>query len=161
MRWVIATSCCWWWCQRRIPLTRHTLPHSLPPLTWPAPPPLLFFFLSHADLKFPQSLFLLYFSLFSLSLSLSVLLRVPIYLSFWEKMGQPRPLLLFSNTYFTEIIVGFSWIWTRIVGIEGENADHLTTTTARLLSYLLSSNLLFTSALTYCMKLVRYPTTVV
>ena len=132
-----------------------------PALDVTRPPPLLFFFLSHADLKFPQSLFLLYFSLFSLSLSLSVLLRVPIYLSFWEKMGQPRPLLLFSNTYFTEIIVGFSWIWTRIVGIEGENADHLTTTTARLLSYLLSSNLLFTSALTYCMKLVRYPTTVV
>ena len=51
-------------------------------------------------------------------------------------MGQPRPLFclfsLFSNTNFTEKTVGVNGIRTRIVGIEGEHTDHLTTTTALL-----------------------------
>ena len=37
----------------------------------------------------------------------------------------------FSNTNFTEKIVGISGIRTRIVRVEGEHADHLSTTTAR------------------------------
>ena len=49
-------------------------------------------------------------------------------------MGQPRPLFclfsFFSNTHFTEKTVGFCWIRTRFVGVEGNHADHLTTTTA-------------------------------
>ena len=49
-------------------------------------------------------------------------------------MGQPRPLFclfsFFSNTNFTEKTVGVSRIRTQIVGVEGEYADHLTTTTA-------------------------------
>ena len=36
----------------------------------------------------------------------------------------------FSSTIFTENTAGVSGIWTRIVGIEGEPADQLTTTTA-------------------------------
>ena len=45
-------------------------------------------------------------------------------------MGQPRPLFfIFSNTNLTEKTVGISGIRTRIVGVEGEHADHLTTTT--------------------------------
>ena len=46
-------------------------------------------------------------------------------------MGQPRPLfvfLFFSNTNFTEKTVDVSGIRTRIVGLEGKHADHLTTT---------------------------------
>ena len=35
---------------------------------------------------------------------------------------------IFSNTNFTEKTVGFSRIRTRVVGVEGEYADHLTTT---------------------------------
>ena len=31
---------------------------------------------------------------------------------------------------FYRKFVGFSWIWTQIVGVEGEHTDHLTTTTA-------------------------------
>ena len=46
-------------------------------------------------------------------------------------MGQPRPLfcllLFFSNTDFTEKTVDVSRIRTRIVGVEGEHADRLTT----------------------------------
>ena len=49
-------------------------------------------------------------------------------------MGQPWPLfylfLFFSNTNFTEKTVDVSGIQTRIIGLEGEPADHLTTTTA-------------------------------
>ena len=37
----------------------------------------------------------------------------------------------FSNTNFTEKTVGFSGIQTRIVGVEGDHAEHLTTTTAQ------------------------------
>ena len=36
----------------------------------------------------------------------------------------------FSNTNYTEKTVDFSRIKTRIVGVEGKLADHLTTTTA-------------------------------
>ena len=39
--------------------------------------------------------------------------------------------LLFTNTKFTEETVGFSGIRTRIVRVEGEHADHFTTTTAQ------------------------------
>ena len=40
-------------------------------------------------------------------------------------------LFFFPNTNFTEKTVGFSGIQTRIVKVEGEHADHLTTATAR------------------------------
>ena len=39
-------------------------------------------------------------------------------------------LIFFSNTKFREKSEGFGRIQTLIVGVEGENADHLTTTTA-------------------------------
>ena len=38
----------------------------------------------------------------------------------------------FSHTNFTEKTVGIRGIQTRIIGVEGEHADHLTTTTAQL-----------------------------
>ena len=45
-------------------------------------------------------------------------------------MGQPRPLfVLLKHTFFRKT-GGFIGIRTRIVGVEGERADHLTTTTA-------------------------------
>ena len=49
------------------------------------------------------------------------------------KVDQPRPFCLFSFCFkhnFTEKTVGFSEIQTQIVGVEGQHADHLTTTTA-------------------------------
>ena len=50
------------------------------------------------------------------------------------KMGLPRPIFVlfsvFSHTNFTVKTVGVSGIRTRIVGVEGEYANHLTTTTA-------------------------------
>ena len=53
---------------------------------------------------------------------------------FFKKMGQPRPLLfifvLFNNNFMRKFI-DLSGIRTRIVGVEGEHADHLTTTTAQ------------------------------
>ena len=48
-------------------------------------------------------------------------------------MGQPWPLFSFFdllNTNILEKTVGFSEIRSRIVGVEGKHADHLTTTTA-------------------------------
>ena len=49
-------------------------------------------------------------------------------------MGQRRPLfvyfLFFSNTNFTEKTVGFCGLQTQIIRVEGEHADHLTSTTA-------------------------------
>ena len=48
-------------------------------------------------------------------------------------MGQPRPLffifVLFKHQFYRKKTVGFSGIQTLIVGVEGEHADHLTTTT--------------------------------
>ena len=48
-------------------------------------------------------------------------------------MGKSQPLfwifLIFSKTHYTEKTVGFSGIRTRIVGVEGDQGDHLTTTT--------------------------------
>ena len=41
----------------------------------------------------------------------------------------------FSNTIFTEKIVDFSGIRTQIFVLEGEHADHLTTTTALALNF--------------------------
>ena len=52
----------------------------------------------------------------------------PTSVSFWL-------FLLFSNANFTKETGGFSRILTQIVGIEGEHADHLTTTTAQLFSF--------------------------
>ena len=50
-------------------------------------------------------------------------------------MGQLRPrFLFFSITNFTEKSVDLSWIRTRIVGVEGEHADNLTTIKACLIS---------------------------
>ena len=46
-------------------------------------------------------------------------------------MGQPRPLFVYFHCFQTQIVhektVGFSGIRIRIVGVEGEQADHLTT----------------------------------
>ena len=54
---------------------------------------------------------------------------------YFFKLGQPRPLfclfLFFSNSNFTVKSIGFSGIRTRIISVEGEHADHLTTTTAQ------------------------------
>ena len=49
-------------------------------------------------------------------------------------MGHPRPLLVYFGTFHTIYrikIVDFSGIRTRIVGVESEHTDHLTTTTAQ------------------------------
>ena len=53
--------------------------------------------------------------------------------------------LFFSNpNNFTEKNgVGFSGIWTRIVEVEGEYADHLTTTTAPFCPFLPHKNYFF------------------
>ena len=55
---------------------------------------------------------------------------------FLKKVAQPRPLfcsfLFFSNTILQKKTVGFSGIRTRIVGVEGQQTDHMTTTTALL-----------------------------
>ena len=52
-------------------------------------------------------------------------------------MCQPRPLFLFIFVLFKHNLyrktVGVSGIRTRIVGVEGEHADHLTTTTALII----------------------------
>ena len=51
-------------------------------------------------------------------------------------MGQPRPLFVYFKYFKTQILQkkteGFSRIRTRIVRVEGDHADHLTTTTAQL-----------------------------
>ena len=53
-------------------------------------------------------------------------------------MIQPRHLFVyfhsFKNKNFTDKTVDFNRIRTRIVGIEGEHADHLTTTMAQVLT---------------------------
>ena len=54
-------------------------------------------------------------------------------------MGQFRPLFFYFRSFQTQIvhkIVGFSGIWTRIVGLEGEHADHLITTTAQFFIFI-------------------------
>ena len=52
-----------------------------------------------------------------------------------EKNLPSRPyfclFLFFSNTNFTEKTEDVSGIQTRIVGVEGKHADHLTTTTTK------------------------------
>ena len=47
-----------------------------------------------------------------------------------EKMGHSRPIYVsfFSSKFYTAIIGDFSRTQTRIVGFEGDNADHMTTT---------------------------------
>ena len=55
-------------------------------------------------------------------------------------MGQPRPLLVYFRSFqqqFYRKIVDLSGIRTRIVGVEGEHADHLTTTTAQVRALLI------------------------
>ena len=53
---------------------------------------------------------------------------------FFKKMVQYQPLFVyFQNPYYRKLI-DFTGIWTRIVGIEEEQADHLTTTTANCTS---------------------------
>ena len=53
-------------------------------------------------------------------------------------MGQPPPLffifVFFQQTFLQKKTVCFSQIRTWIVGVEGEQADHLTTTTAQKLA---------------------------
>ena len=56
-------------------------------------------------------------------------------ISFFFKKNGPTPasfclFLFFSNTIFTEKTADISGIGTRIVRVEGEHADHLTTTMA-------------------------------
>ena len=54
-------------------------------------------------------------------------------------MSQPWPLFVYFHPFQTQIIqektVGFSGIQTRIVGVEGKHAEHLTTTTALVQMY--------------------------
>ena len=41
--------------------------------------------------------------------------------------GQPRPIFVYFRSFqqqFYRKIVHFSWNWTRIIGVEGKNADH-------------------------------------
>ena len=56
---------------------------------------------------------------------------------FFFKMGQPRSLFVYFRSFQTQILqkktVGVSRIRTRIVRVEGEHADHLTTTTTHFL----------------------------
>ena len=55
------------------------------------------------------------------------------YMTFLKKVGQPRPLFVYFRSFQTQYYrktLGFSGIRTRIVGVEGEHADHLTTTSA-------------------------------
>ena len=50
-------------------------------------------------------------------------------------MGRSRPLFVYFRSFQTIYrikTVGFSGIRTRIVGVEGEHADHLNTTTAQI-----------------------------
>ena len=59
---------------------------------------------------------------------------------FLKKTGQPGLFLFFRSfqIQFYRKIVDFSGIRTQIVGIEGEHADHLTTTTAHGLNVMTS-----------------------
>ena len=54
----------------------------------------------------------------------------------FKRMGQPRPLFLYSRSFQTQILhkktVGLRGIRTRIVGVEGEHVDHLATSTTQL-----------------------------
>ena len=58
-------------------------------------------------------------------------------ISFFFKMGQPRSLFVYFRSFQTQILqkktVGVSRIRTWIVRVEGEHADHLTTTTTHFL----------------------------
>ena len=57
-------------------------------------------------------------------------------------MGKPRLLFVYIHSFQTQIIqktVGFSGIWTQIDGVEGEDAGHLTTTTAQMVAPILYS----------------------
>ena len=59
--------------------------------------------------------------------------------SFLKKIGLPRPLFVYFRSFQTIYRIktlDFIMIRTRIVRVEGEHADHLTTTTARVVSKL-------------------------
>ena len=54
-------------------------------------------------------------------------------------MGKPRPRCVYFLSFQSQILqktVGISEIRTQIVRVEGEHADHLTTTTAQSKKYL-------------------------
>ena len=57
-------------------------------------------------------------------------------------MGQPWLVFVYFLSFQTQIVqkktVGVSGIRTRIVGVTGERADHLTTTTALTNNFLMS-----------------------
>ena len=59
-------------------------------------------------------------------------------------MGQPRPLFVYFKYFKTQILQkkteGFSRIRTRIVRVEGDHADHLTTTMALIMG---TNNVIF------------------
>ena len=55
------------------------------------------------------------------------------YLNLFLKWAIPGLFFVYVHSFQTKYsrkTAGFSWIRTQIVGIEGEHADHLTTTTA-------------------------------
>ena len=57
------------------------------------------------------------------------------YFHIFLKKGKPRPLFVYYRSFHIQLhgnIVDFSEIRTHIVGVEGEHADHLTTSTALL-----------------------------
>ena len=58
----------------------------------------------------------------------STLVSVPELFNSFFKWASFSLFSFFSNTNGTEKTVGFSGIRTKIVGVEGEHADHLTTT---------------------------------
>ena len=57
---------------------------------------------------------------------------------FFQKMGHPRPLLIYFRSFQTIYRIkpaDFRGIQTRIVGEQGKHADHLTSTTISSLSF--------------------------
>ena len=55
-----------------------------------------------------------------------------VFLLKWANPGLYWFFSFFSNKNFTEKTVGVNGIWTRVVGVESEHSDYLTTTTAQL-----------------------------
>ena len=49
----------------------------------------------------------------------------------WFLKTMPRPDLFLPIFAFSQHSIDFNVIWTWIVGVEGEHADHSTTTTAQ------------------------------
>ena len=86
----------------------------------------------------PLALFSFHLLLFPIIVAYVMVFIIVFFLSFY-KMGPPRPLFVYFCSFQTQILqkktLGFSRIRTRIVGVEGEHADHLVITTAPFLSY--------------------------